>query len=52
MNIGRFTSRRLQWVSFGRPFVTKGTQQAYMDIVNIVKNVKNNMKNHQSDAKD
>lgn len=44
MNIGGYTSRRLHWVSFGRPIVTKGTQQAYMDIVNIVKGVKNNMK--------
>lgn len=52
MNIGGFTSRKLQWVSFGRPIVTKGTQQAYMDIVNIVKNVKNNMEKNQIDSKD
>ncbi len=45
MNIGGYTSRKLHWVSFGRPIVTKGTQQAYMDIVNIVKGVKNNFKN-------
>ncbi|WMJ81628.1 DUF3189 family protein [Clostridium sp. MB40-C1] len=46
MNIGGFTSRKLHWVSFGRPIVTKGTQQAYMDIVNMVKGVKNNIKNY------
>lgn len=45
MKIGGFSSRRLHWVSFGRPIVTKGTQQAYMDIVNIVKGVKNSLKN-------
>jgi hypothetical protein len=45
MNIGGYTSRKLHWVSFGRPIVTKGTQQAYMDIVNIVKGVKSNLKN-------
>ncbi|MFL0249540.1 DUF3189 family protein [Clostridium neuense] len=45
MKIGGFSSRRLHWVSFGRPIVTKGTQDAYMDIVNIVKSVKNNLKN-------
>ncbi len=45
MNIGGFTSRKLHWVSFGRPIVTKGTQQAYMNIVNVVKDVKNNIKN-------
>ncbi|KOF55839.1 MULTISPECIES: DUF3189 family protein [Clostridium] len=46
MKIGGFSSRRLHWVSFGRPIVVKGTQQAYMDIVNIVKGVKNNLKNY------
>ncbi|KOA18498.1 hypothetical protein CLHOM_34000 [Clostridium homopropionicum DSM 5847] len=46
MNIGGYTSRKLHWVNFGRPIVTKGTQQAYMDIVNVVKNVKNNIKNY------
>ena len=51
MNIGGFTSRRLHWVSFGRPIVIKGTQQAYMDIVNIVKNVKNNLGKNKFDAK-
>lgn len=44
MNIGGYASRKLHLVSFGRPVVTKGTQQAYMDIVNIVKGVKDNMK--------
>lgn len=47
MNIGGFTSRRLHWVSFGRPIVTKGTQQAYMDIVNIVKSTKNNIEKYE-----
>jgi hypothetical protein len=44
MNIGGYTSRKLHWVSFGRPIVIKGTQQAYMNIVALVKNVKNNLK--------
>lgn len=44
MDIGGYTSRRLHLVSIGRPIVTKGTQKAYMDIVNIVKGVKDNMK--------
>lgn len=44
MDIGGYSSRKLHLVSFGRPIVTKGTQQAYMDIVNIVKGVKNNLK--------
>lgn len=45
MNIGGYASRKLHWVNFGRPIVTKGTQQAYMNIVNMVKAVKNNLKN-------
>lgn len=48
MNIGGFTSRRLHWVSFGRPIVTKGTQQAYMDLVDIVKDVKKDLRKHKS----
>ncbi|WP_026884496.1 DUF3189 family protein [Clostridium akagii] len=44
MKIGGYTSRKLNWVRFGRPIVTKGTQDAYMDIVNIVKGVKSNIK--------
>ncbi len=43
MKIGGYASRKLNWVSFGRPIVTKGTQNAYMDIVNIVRGVKNNI---------
>ena len=46
MKLGGYTSRKLHWVSFGRRIVTKGTQNAYMDIVNIVKNTKNNIKNN------
>lgn len=45
MNIGGYTSRKLHWVNFGRPIVTKGTQQAYMNIVNLVKDVKDNLEN-------
>ncbi|NMM62468.1 DUF3189 family protein [Clostridium sp. P21] len=45
MNIGGYASRKLHFVSLGRPIVTKGAQQAYMDIVNIVKGVKNNIRN-------
>lgn len=45
MKIGGFSSRELNLVSFGRPIVTYGCQKAYMDIVKIVKEVKNNVKN-------
>ncbi|WP_010235830.1 DUF3189 family protein [Clostridium arbusti] len=45
MKIGGFTSRGLKWVSFGRPIVTYGSIKAYKDIVNIVKGVKDNLKN-------
>ena len=44
MQIGGFTSRRLGWVTFGRPIVTKGTLNAYFDIVNVVRNTKEEMK--------
>ncbi|MEG6521804.1 DUF3189 family protein [Desulfotomaculum sp. 1211_IL3151] len=40
MKIGGFTSRRLKWVSFGRPIVVKGTLQAYPQIAKLVKEVK------------
>lgn len=43
MKIGGYASRKLQWVSFGRPIVTKGTQAAYMNIVEVVKGVKKNI---------
>ncbi|SMC20720.1 Protein of unknown function [Clostridium acidisoli DSM 12555] len=43
MKIGGYTSRKLHWVGFGRPIVTKGSQDAYMNIASIVKNVKNNI---------
>lgn len=45
MKIGGFTSRQLKWISFGRPIVTYGSIKAYMDIANIVKGVKSNLKN-------
>lgn len=45
MNVGGFTSRKLHLVSIGRPIVLKGTQQAYMNIVNVVKSIKNNVNN-------
>lgn len=44
MNFGGYTSRKMHWVRFGRPIVTKGAQQAYMEIVDLVKGVKNNFK--------
>lgn len=44
MKIGGFSSRALNLVSFGRPIVTYGSQKAYMDIVKIVKQVKQNVK--------
>lgn len=44
MKIGGFTSRRLKLVSFGRPIVTKGTLDAYMNIASLVQNVKECLK--------
>lgn len=46
MKIGGVTSRRLNWVSFGRPIVTKGTLKAYTNIAALVKNTKEYMKKH------
>ncbi|WP_330602824.1 DUF3189 family protein [Anaerosolibacter carboniphilus] len=40
MKIGGFSSRRLQWVRFGRPIVIKGTQSTYMNIVKVVRQIK------------
>jgi hypothetical protein len=40
MRIGGFSSRRLQWVGFGRPIVIKGTRSTYMNIVKIVQHTK------------
>jgi hypothetical protein len=40
MKIGGFSSRRLKLVLVGRPIVTKGTLNAYMNIAAIVQNVK------------
>ena len=40
MKIGGFTSRRLKWVSLGRPIVVKGTLQAYPQIALLVREVK------------
>lgn len=51
MALGGFTSRKLHWISFGRPIVTKGTQQAYMDIVNLVRNTKDTLKQIKSQQK-
>ena len=44
MQIGGFSSRRLGWVAFGRPIVTKGTMNAYFDIVDVVKKTKEEIK--------
>lgn len=44
MKIGGFSSRELKCVNFGRPIVTYGTQKAYMEIVNIVKGVKSDLR--------
>lgn len=44
MKIGGFTSRQLKWISLGRPIVTYGSIKAYMNIVNIVKGVKSNLR--------
>ncbi|KAB3535938.1 DUF3189 family protein [Alkaliphilus pronyensis] len=40
MKLGGMASRRLNWVSFGRPIVARGTIQAYFDIVKIVEDTK------------
>lgn len=40
MNIDGYTSRKIHWMSLGRPIVTKGTQQAYINTVDLVKRVK------------
>lgn len=46
MKIGGFSSRRLNLVSLGRPIVTKGTLQAYNDIIKIVKETKGKLINY------
>jgi hypothetical protein len=46
MKIGGFSSRRLNWVSFGRPIVTKGTLDAYTNIAVLVRNTKEYMQKH------
>jgi hypothetical protein len=46
MKIGGFSSRRLNWVSFGRPIVTRGTLDAYMNISALVRITKEYMKKH------
>ncbi|MCT4507294.1 MAG: DUF3189 family protein [Tepidibacter sp.] len=40
MKVGGFSSRRLHLVSFGRPIVLKGAQKAYDDMINLVKDTK------------
>lgn len=40
MRLGGFTSRRMNWVSFGRPIVARGTQQTYPNLVKIVQETK------------
>lgn len=40
MRLGGMTSRRLNWVSFGRPIVTHGVIQTYFNIVKIVEETK------------
>lgn len=40
MKIGGFASRRLNFVSFGRPIVALGAVKAYMNIVKIVESTK------------
>lgn len=44
MKIGGYSSRRLHFVSFGRPIVIKGTQKAYFNIVSLVDKVKTAIK--------
>lgn len=44
MKIGGFTSRRLHWVGFGRPIVTRGTLKTYENIVALVRDVKEDIR--------
>lgn len=45
MKIGGLSSRRLNLVKFGRPIVTYGTLKTYNNLINIVKEVKFDIKN-------
>lgn len=45
MKIGGFSSRRLHLVNFGRPIVTYGTLKTYSNLINLVKEVKFDIKN-------
>lgn len=40
MVLGGFTSRRLGWVTIGRPIVVEGVRFSYLKIVSLVQNVK------------
>ncbi|SCY17468.1 DUF3189 family protein [Alkaliphilus peptidifermentans] len=43
MRLGGMTSRRFNWVSFGRPIVARGTIQTYFNIVKIVEETKKSL---------
>lgn len=51
MKIGGFLSRRLRLIWPGRPIVLWGSRRAYMDIVNIVLNIKDKVHPDQSPQK-
>lgn len=36
MKLGGFTSRRMGWVSLGRPVLGRSTRKAFLDMVNLV----------------
>jgi Protein of unknown function (DUF3189). len=36
MKLGGFTSRRIGWVSLGRPVLGRSTRKAFWDLVNLV----------------
>lgn len=36
MKLGGFTSRRIGWVTLGRPVLGRGTKRAFLDLVNLV----------------
>ncbi|MBM7613544.1 hypothetical protein JOC73_000052 [Alkaliphilus hydrothermalis] len=44
MKLGGFTSRRMNWVRFGRPIVARGSLQAYFDVVKIVEETKTKLR--------
>ncbi|MGI6703488.1 MAG: DUF3189 family protein [Clostridia bacterium] len=51
MKIGGFLSRRLHFISLGRPIVVWGSRRAYMDIVDVVSRTKKKVQTGQNPKK-